>query len=163
MKQFISAIIGLVTAALLVQNACAVEPTWEYSVQASAVAQASPPQITLSWPQDTRGIPSSYTVSRKAPGATSWGAGTTLAGSATSYVDTGVAVGTAYEYRIVKAASGSTGYGYICTGINVPLVEGRGKVVLVVDNTYAAQLVGELTRLQQEWRSGRTCRHRERC
>ncbi len=32
----------------------------------------------------------------------------------------------------------------------MPLVESRGKLVLVVDNTYAAQLAPELTRLQQD-------------
>ncbi|MBI3876204.1 MAG: glycoside hydrolase family 9 protein [Verrucomicrobia bacterium] len=128
----------------------AVEPTWEYAVQVSATAQASPPQIALAWPQDTLGVPNSYTVYRKAPGATSWGAGVVLSGATTSYVDTSAAVGTAYEYQIVKAASTYTGYGYIYAGISVPLVENRGKVVLIVDNTYAANLAAELTRLQQD-------------
>jgi hypothetical protein len=62
----------------------------------------------------------------------------TLPGSATSWTDTSVAAGTAYEYRIVKAAGGYTGYGYIETGVNVPLVDQRGKVVLIVDSTMAA-------------------------
>ncbi len=128
----------------------AVENTWDASVRAHSVVQTSPARITLTWPQDQNGTPSSYTVFRKAPGASSWGSGTTLPGSATSYVDTNVNVGTAYEYRIVKAANGYTGYGYIQTGIQVPLVEKRGKVVLLVDNTHASALASELTRLQQD-------------
>src|SRR5439155_1309263 len=91
-----------------------------------------------------------YIVYRKAPGATSWAGGTTLSGSATSFVDSGVAVGTAYEYAVVKDAGGYQGYGYVQGGINVPLVENRGKVVLVVERTYAAQLASELNRLQQD-------------
>ena len=119
-------------------------------MEVSATVQVSPPQITLSWPQDTYAAPSSYTVYRKSPGATSWGSATTLAGTATSYTDTSVAVGTAYEYQITKVTATYNGYGYIQAGINAPLVEGRGKVILVVDNTYAASLAAELTRLQQD-------------
>jgi len=150
MQKLQSAVLGFLLLASAAQVGWAVEPTWEYVVQASAAAQVSPPQIALSWPQDTLGVPTSYTVYRKSPGATSWGAGTTLAGSATTYVDSSVTVGTAYEYQIVKAASGYTGYGYVLAGLNAPLVENRGKLVLVVDASHATALVSELTRLQQD-------------
>src|SRR5437762_13037335 len=73
-----------------------------------------------------------------------------LSGSESSFVDSGVAVGTAYEYAVVKDAGSYKGYGYVLSGINVPLVENRGKVVLVVERTYAAQLASELNRLQQD-------------
>ena len=109
-----------------------------------------PASITLTWPQDTNGTPSSYTIFRKSPSDSNWGAGTTLSGGATSYTDTNVTPGTAYEYRIVKAAGGYTGYGYILAGVNVSLVDTRGKVVLVVDNTVASPLAAELTRLEQD-------------
>ena len=59
--------------------------------------------------------------------------------------------GAAYEYQIVKAATlGYTGYGYIYAGINAPLTDNRGKVFLVVDNSPAANLSNELTRLQSD-------------
>src|SRR5581483_6418647 len=45
---------------------------------------------------------------------------------------------------------GYNGYGYVQSAINAPLVDNRGKVILVVDNTYAAQLTNELARLQQD-------------
>lgn len=94
--------------------------------------------------------PNSYTVFRRAPGETSWGSGTTLPASATSYTDNNVTVGAPYEYQIVKSTSAYTGYGYVYAGINVPLTENRGKLLLVVDDTYAAQLTNELARLQQD-------------
>ncbi|HVS53710.1 MAG TPA: glycoside hydrolase family 9 protein [Opitutaceae bacterium] len=154
MIRFLSAVLGLFvtsfTLNLTTATARAVEDTWDYSVQVSSSVQASPARITLSWPQDTIAIPASYTIYRKAPGDTSWGSGVVLSGSATSYVDTSVAVGTAYEYRIVKAGSSFTGYGYIETGIATPLVENRGKLVLLVDNSVAASLASELARLQQD-------------
>jgi hypothetical protein len=39
----------------------------------------------------------------------------------------------AYEYRIIKHATyGYTGYGYICAGIHAPLIDHRGKLILIV-------------------------------
>ena len=95
-------------------------------------------------------MPGSYTIFRKAFGAASWGTGTTLPGSATNYADRNIVVGTAYEYQVVKNTSQYTGYGYIYAGINVPLTENRGKLLLVVDNTYAPNLSNELALLQQD-------------
>ena len=128
----------------------ALDATWEYAVQVSASVQISPPQIALSWPPDLGATPNGYTVYRKAPEANSWNDGITLPGTATGFIDANVTIGATYEYQIVKAASGYAGYGYIYTGINAPLVEGRGKVVLIVDNTYAADLSAELARLDQD-------------
>src|SRR5206468_3011667 len=121
-----------------------------YAVQISATVQSSPPQIVLQWLADPYGA-NSYTIYRKGKDATSWGTGVTLSGSATSYADASVSVGSAYEYQIVKAASlGYTGYGYIYSGIAAPATENRGKLILVVANTYAATLANELSRLQSD-------------
>ena len=128
----------------------ALDATWEYAVQVSASVQISPPQIALSWPPDLGATPNGYTVYRKAPEANSWSDGITLPGTATGFIDANVTIGATYEYQIVKAASGYAGYGYLYTGINAPLVEDRGKVVLLVDNTYAADLSAELARLDQD-------------
>ena len=108
------------------------DSTWVYSVQVSATVQASPAKITLNWQPDQYGA-NSYTVSRKNAADSSWGAGVTLAGTASSYVDSSVAIGATYEYRIVKAATvGYTGYGYIYAGINAPMPDSRGKVRLLL-------------------------------
>ncbi|HWA25846.1 MAG TPA: glycoside hydrolase family 9 protein [Lacunisphaera sp.] len=152
MKYSIRAVIAALVMSVFVQAARAVEGTWNYAVQVTAAVQASPAKITLSWTQDSTSTPSSYTVYRKAVGATFWGTGTALPGSTLSYTDTNVTVGTAYEYQVVRAASGYQGYGYIQSGIDVPLVENRGKVVLVVDQTQAAPLATEITRLQDDLR-----------
>ncbi|HUR57166.1 MAG TPA: hypothetical protein VM029_05625, partial [Opitutaceae bacterium] len=130
----------------------AVENTWDFSVQVSASVESAPARITLTWPQDTNGIPSSYTIFRKAPQAASWGPGTTLSGYATTFTDSEITTGVAYEYRIVKAARNYTGYGYIEAGINAPLVDQRGKIVLVVDETLMGTLAFELARLEQDLR-----------
>src|SRR5687768_7926570 len=112
-RSFSAALALLVAFTLTLTPARGVENTWDYSVQVSSSVQVSPAKVTLTWPQDTNDVPSSYTVYRKAPSATSWGAGTTLSGSTTSYADTSVTTGQSYEYRIVKVAGSYTGYGYI--------------------------------------------------
>ena len=153
MRRFITAAFGLFAALTLgLTPAFAVENTWDPAVQVSATVQSSPAKVTLTWPQDTNGVPSSYTIFRKDPTSTNWGSGTTISGSSTSYTDANVAVGNAYEYRIVKAANGYTGYGYITAGVDAPLVDSRGKVVLVVDNTFTSSLASELARLEQDLR-----------
>jgi hypothetical protein len=144
----LGAVLGLGVGGWL--TAGAVEDTWDYSVQLGATVQAAPPAITLSWPQDTNGIPSGYAVARKVPGANAWSAITTLSGSVTSFTDANVTVGGVYEYRVTKSASGYTGYGYIQAGIAAPLVDDRGKVVLLVDDSMATPLATELARLEQD-------------
>ena len=119
-----------------------------YAVQVSATVQASPPQITLSWPADSGAT--GYTVERKLRDATSWGSPVSLSATNTSYVDGNVSMGGAYEYNIQKQAANYFGAGYIYAGIALPPVVSRGKVMLVVDNSIGPSLVMELARLQQD-------------
>lgn len=127
--------------------AAEIDPKY-YAVEVSANVQSSPAQVQLVWPGD--GSATGYTVSRKSPNATAWTQIATLPGTAASYTDTG-SVGGSFEYRLQKNTSaGYTGYGYILAGIQAPLLENRGKVVLVVDNSFSASLAPELARLQQD-------------
>ncbi len=120
-----------------------------YAVEVSASVQSSPAQINLSWPADANAT--GYTVYRKSISDTSWSSGISLAGNSTTFNDANVSVGSAFEYQIRKTTTiGYTGYGYIYAGIAVPLIENRGTVILMVDNTYASQLTAELGRLQQD-------------
>jgi hypothetical protein len=128
----------------------ALEWTWTYAVQATADVSTSPPRITLHWVQDE--IPATgYTVWRKAPGDATWsGNGISLSGDATSFTDENVSGGSVYEYQIRKSSSLYSAYGYVTVPINAPLVESRGKLVLVVDNSVAGALGNELRRLQND-------------
>jgi len=140
-------VIGLAAVANPVS---AVEMTWEYTVQLSATVQTTPPQILLRWPQDVVGTPQSYVLYRKEKSASSWGPAVTLSGSTTQYLDTSVAIGAAYEYQVHKITDLYEGYGYIFAGINLPLVENRGKLILIVDDSISSGLQTELARLQQD-------------
>jgi hypothetical protein len=126
------------------------DDTFVYAVQVSATAQTSPPSIVLRWQLDPYGA-NSYTIYRKTRDALQWGNGTQLPGSATTYTDTAVAVGSAYEYQIIKNATpGYTGSGYIYAGLAAALTENRGKLILIVASTHAATLSNELAQLEAD-------------
>ena len=119
-------------------------------MQLAASVQADPPQITLTWPQDPDGAVS-YTVYRKNRDDTDWGSGTTLDGSMTNYIDSNVTVGTAYEYQVMKqSVVGYLGSGYIYAGIEAPLTDDRGKLVLIVTDNLLTDLSTELSQLQSD-------------
>ena len=126
------------------------ENTWDYSVQVSASVESAPPQILLSWPEEEGTAPVTYTVYRKNREDLSWGPGIRLRPGASSYVDSNVSVGKPYEYQVVRRTAAHAGYGYVYSGIEVPPVEDRGKLLLVVDQTYANELATELTQLQRD-------------
>ena len=92
----------------------------------------------------------STTIGGYAGGGGTWGtAVANLGSSATSYSDTSVAAGVGYEYHV--APVGVTGSdGYIYTGIALPLVDYRGKLVLMVDSAFSQSLAFEIDRLQRD-------------
>jgi len=123
--------------------------TWTFAVRVSASVATNPARITLNWPTDPFAI-SGYTIQRKAVNDPAWGEGIVLPGHALGFTDENVDAGGRYEYQIIKHASGYTGYGYIAVGVEAPLVEQRGKVILMVDDTLPGPLAAELNRLQRD-------------
>ncbi|HEX2617873.1 MAG TPA: thrombospondin type 3 repeat-containing protein, partial [Flavobacteriales bacterium] len=106
-------------------------------------------RITLTWAPLSGST--GFTIYRKTKTSTSWGSSIgTTDGAATSYADNTAAVGTYYEYKVVRAAAAGTGYGYIASGIQLAPQEYFGKLVLLVDNTVSGQLVSELNQLQAD-------------
>lgn len=119
------------------------------SVQLSASVQASPARVTLSWTSFPGAT--GYTVHRKAHSASSWGSAIgTTAGNVNTFQDNTVAVGTLYEYRVMRTAPPGTGYGYVCSGIELPPVASMGRIVLLVDAAIAPGIGPQLTQLQSD-------------
>lgn len=126
------------------------DSTWVYAVQLSANVQSAPPAIVLTWPQDDYGAVE-YTVSRKALGDSAWTPLASLPGSATSFADTNVSIGSAFEYEVFKRALlGYTGSGYIYAGLELAPTHHRGRVILVVETNATAPLSDELARLESD-------------
>ncbi len=125
-----------------------------FAVLASATVQENPPQITFEWPLDegTPGFPvTNYVIYRQSKTPASWAAPIAiLDGTATNFTDTNVVIGQAYEYQFVKKAENLTGYGYSWAGIRAPLIEDRGTIILLVDDSFANDLASELARLQKD-------------
>jgi hypothetical protein len=140
----------------------AIEAMWTFAVQLSATPNASAHTITLQWQTDAMAgfsfTPDSYDIYRRTVTPDSgWQLlASSVAGTATSYTDTDLSSGTIYEYKVVKHYASSNGirqwsydgYGYVRSGFEVPLVESRGKLLLLVDNRFTNSLSNELTRLQ---------------
>jgi hypothetical protein len=124
-------------------------------VLVTAEARKTPPQIELKWPADPKAT--GYSVFRKSPSAASWGDERAAVDAKDNrYVDSEVEVGTAYEYKVVKAGKAGDkefkGTGYLLAAIERPLVDRRGKVVLIVDASQAAALAEPLRRLERDLR-----------
>ncbi len=120
-----------------------------YAVQVRATLQDAPPQITLDW------VPvadaTSYSIYRRSGPEEGWALTGVVSGGSNSFTDTAVAMGTGYEYQLIRGTSaGYLGHGYLYGGIRLPLVEDRGGVVLLVDDTFSGSLTNELARLQSD-------------
>ncbi len=121
------------------------------AVRITATVQSTS-SITLSWAPIAS--TTSLTIYRKTKTATAWGtAVATPAATATTWTDNSLSAGVSYEYKIVRISAGVTGTGYIHAGIQVPVVEYRGKMILLVDNTLSASLSTEITQLISDLRA----------
>lgn len=120
------------------------------SVRMWAEVQSSPPSITLKWLPHSN--TNSFQVYRKLKGGTSWSSSIANLGStALEFTDNSVEVGVSYEYKVVRSTANlGTGYGYVNVGIEVPAVENRGIMILVVDDLFTAPLASQLTQLQND-------------
>ncbi|MDP1803450.1 MAG: T9SS type A sorting domain-containing protein [Bacteroidota bacterium] len=123
------------------------------SVELWANVQVSPPTVTLNWLPNVG--TTNYAIYRKPKNSSTWtNLSLTNPSTTTQYVDNTVAVGTHYEYRVTRTATSGTltypGYGYINSGIQIPVVEGRGKLILLIANTHSVTLAPEIKRLQDD-------------
>ena len=120
----------------------------------TAATTSGVPRITLRWITPT-GNPA-FDIYRKTMSdgltvGTPWVQIATGVSSAQSnYADSTVSAGQGYEYKIDTHGSYDR-YQYVESGVDVPMVETRGTVVLVVDNTHTAALSNELSRLTQDF------------
>ncbi|MHC1706863.1 MAG: PKD domain-containing protein [Bacteroidales bacterium] len=116
------------------------------SVELKAVVQVSPAQITLSWTPNAGAT--QHTVFKKLKSEASWGNSLiNLPGTVNQFSDINVLTGLSYEYKIVRNASNYTGYGYINSGIQIPAVENRGKVILLTDSMFISSCGNEINQL----------------
>lgn len=115
------------------------------SIQLSAEIQKDPARITILW-QPVNGA-TSFKIYRKAKNSAQWGfpMASNLPGTSVSWTDNSVEPGVAYEYRINSTGT-VAGSGYILSGIELPEIFDRGKVLLVYDTISTSGLETEIAR-----------------
>ena len=123
--------------------------TREMSVELNVATQASPPRITLNW-TNVSGTTEYQVYKRTWNGGTWSSALATLSSGTLTWTDSSVSVGTIYEYAVARVASGWTGWGFCCAAIDAPAVHSRGKLILVVDDSFTTTLATKLARLEQD-------------
>jgi hypothetical protein len=121
----------------------------DFAIEIEATTQRQPAQINLKWRPLADN--SAVVVSRKLKDEKVWSHPVPLPAGTTAYTDSEVTWGQAYEYQVQKSPVPTFGgTGYIFVGLDAPIIESRGKMILMVDNTFANELSSELLRLQQD-------------
>ena len=123
------------------------------SVELWTDVQAAPPTVTINWVPNIG--TTNYAIDRKPKNGTTWTSlSPTNPSTTTQFVDNTVSLGVHYEYRVVRTATvGATtypGYGYINSGIEIPEVESRGKLILLIANNFSTTLAPEIKRLEDD-------------
>jgi hypothetical protein len=132
-----------------------VTPTTPFDKVVQVSANPVAGGVRLFWPVDSDAV--SYTVYRKRRNDSQWTLLTaaTLPATATGYYDN-IGRGIPYEYKVVRMTHNFYGntdgpaYGYVYAAKAAPLVESRGRVLLVVDQTKAAALSGRLQQFTRD-------------
>ena len=142
------AIFCILLSVFSIQNNYAQYIPRDWSLQVTTTVQTSPPAITFNWVPLVQG--SAVSVFRKAKTDLYWNLNAplvTLPGTATTYTDNSVVLGQGYEYFIRGYANNSNPYTYLYAGVEVAQVDYRGKLILVVDNSFSTSLYTELNQL----------------
>ncbi len=129
------------------------QTTRDFAIDLKADVAASPPYITLSWTLRQAASITAQQMHRRLKGATTWVSQATLTITDTSWADATAVPGVEYEYWMQRTYTGlspNTALGYITAGYNLPMVENRGKLLLVVDATMEAPLGPEIEQLRRD-------------
>lgn len=121
-----------------------------------ATIQEAPPQIQLTWVKDTVNL--GYTIYRKFRDDQVWS--DTLAildPTSTTWTDTSISIGTAYEYYVLKSMpkfpeneGPVPGTGYIYAGLKVPATHFRGGCLVVIDSSIVKAIQPKVDRLLED-------------
>ncbi len=120
-------------------------PGLNKSVLLSSQVSNDPLQITLNW-QPVPGA-TSYRIFRKSINENSWAntVSGNLGSGTLSWTDKNIKSGTGYEYCVIGSGTNNSA-GYIYSGIEIPEVFFRGKILLVFDSISTKGLDFEINR-----------------
>ncbi len=136
---------------LSVTFAYAQTPGINSSVQISAVVDQNGNAIDVQW--NAVADADNYNVYRKVEGTNNWSTlATYLSPSTLNFLDTNVSPGISYEYKIKcnRLANTKEAFGYINASGQLPMVESRGRILLLIDNHFQNTLSFEIERLKKD-------------
>jgi len=148
-----------ILALTLARSSFAFDPQ-VYAVDVRVQVDSSPARINFTWPYVD--YARQYTIRRKTINDSSWTETLALLpGDVTSFSDSNVTAGSAFEYEFEMATSlypypqGDSSqwinaYTYVYAGVNAPAEDYKGKIVLVVDSSVSAGISSELSTFQQD-------------
>jgi hypothetical protein len=129
----------------------------------AAVTAGTTPEVELKWSVPKHQLDSVFDIYRMPSGGTSWiqvDMDLTVPNpnptpGSMDWTDNTVTADTVYEYRVVRREPGSLsgqvdGEGVVFAAVERELVENRGTVLLVIDDTLTGPLAFELARLKQD-------------
>lgn len=125
----------------------------DFAIDLSATPSTHTPCLTLNWSIRRQNNITAQKIHRRLKGAAIWAKLSDLSTNQTSYADDTATTGVEYEYWMERTYTGispTTAMGYLSAGVDVPMVESRGKLLLVVDSTMAAPLAPEIAQLQAD-------------
>jgi len=133
---------------LIYSNAYAQFIPRDWTLQVTTTVQTNPPAITFSWLPIAKGT--QVSIFRKAKTDLNFDLKNsigTLPGTATTFTDKNIVVGQSYEYFIRGYGTDANPYIYVTAGVEVAQVDNKGKLILVVDNSFSSSLYTELNQL----------------
>ncbi|NLF39677.1 tandem-95 repeat protein [bacterium] len=138
--------------AVVIASANARADVRDGAVDIEAYISNAAPYITLRWSLRLPGLITAQTLYRRVQGETVWSQTNAFTTSATQFADATAVPGVRYEYYMHRTFSGSpyNGYGHLLAGADVPPIEDRGAVVLLVDATLAAALFPDIEQLTED-------------
>lgn len=100
-------------------------------IAVEVVTNADVPSIRLSWPTVAN---AQYTLRKRVKGTTTWN---NLFNNATitNFTDEAVSIGVCYEYGLIRSGTPAQANAYLLAGIDLPVVDHRGKILLIADET----------------------------
>jgi autotransporter-associated beta strand protein len=125
----------------------------DFAIDLGASVSNNTPYITLSWTQRQQANITAQKIHRRFKGQTTFVKLSDLTTNQTTYADNTAVPGVEYEYwmeRTYTSIYPTTAMGYLSAGVNVPMAESRGKLLLVIDSTMVTPLAPEIAQLQAD-------------
>ena len=121
----------------------------DYAVELTVKTSKNPSNITLQWKSDANAI--KYYIYKKSKSEWTWKfLDSSLSKTDSFYTDNSINIGQAYEYWVSKKLPKLIANGYIYAGIDIPTLEKRGTVILLVDSNYVSPLKNEIAQYEND-------------